>query len=193
MFHEDVPLTFIRSVFDAMGAADWHTYQILTKRAKRLEEVSAVLPWHDNVWMGVSVENQDNVWRVDHLRRSGAKVKFLSVEPLLGPVTLDLAGIDWVITGGESGPKARPFDPAWAASVRDQCRSAGVKFFHKQNGGKNKKKSGRLLDGRTHDEMPNIRVKAAPNRAERIRIAAPLGPGSTGRNSLPTLPDEAVE
>ena len=192
LFHDDVPLAFIRSVFGVMGAADWHTYQILTKRAERLEELAASLPWHDNVWMGVSVENQENAWRVDHLRRTGAKVKFLSVEPLLGPVTLDLTGTDWVITGGESGPKARPFDPAWAASVRDQCRAAGAKFFHKQNGGRNKKKFGRLLDGRTHDEMPAIRAKKAPARAERTRLAAPFVQSGTGRTELAMLdPDLA--
>jgi protein gp37 len=186
-FHEDVPLSFLRPVFDVMGVASWHTYQILTKRAERLEALSASLPWPDNVWMGVSVENQENAWRVDHLRRTGARVKFLSVEPLLGPVTLDLPGIDWVITGGESGPRARPFDPAWAAAVREQCRAAGVRFFHKQNGGKNKKKSGRLLDGRTYDEMPAARAEAVPSWRERTRLAGRFTPPTSARVELTTL------
>jgi protein gp37 len=171
LFHKDVPLEFIRRAFAVMRAADWHTYQILTKRAERLEELAPHLAWPDNVWMGVSVESQPYAYRIDHLRRTGAKVKFLSVEPLLGPVTLDLSGIDWVITGGESGPRAREFDPAWALSVRDQCRAAGVKFFHKQNGGRNKKATGRELDGETYDEMPDVLPAAVPPSRERKGVS----------------------
>ena len=155
LFHKDVPLAFIQRVFETMNAADWHTYQILTKRAERLEALSPELPWASHIWMGVSVENADFVSRIDHLRRSHAHIKFLSLEPLLGPLpNLDLTGIDWVIVGGESGPKARPMDPAWVVDIRDRCRASGVAFFFKQWGGTNKKKAGRILDGRTWDDMP---------------------------------------
>lgn len=171
LFHDDVPDDFIRRVFEMMAAASWHTFQCLTKRDERLERLAPSLVWPANVWMGVSVENQDNASRVKNLRQVPAQVRFLSVEPMLGPVTLDLAGIDWVITGGESGRHARPFDPAWALSVRDQCKAAGVAFFHKQNGGRNKKKTGRKLDGRTWDEMPPIIPARVPSRAERKRLA----------------------
>lgn len=122
------------------------------------------------------MEGQGYAARVDHLRRTGARVKFLSVEPLLGPVTLELTGIDWAITGGESGPRARPFDPAWALAVRDQCRAAGTLFFHKQNGGRNKKKAGRLLDGRTYDEIPKVLAVPVPRKRERIATAKRLVP-----------------
>lgn len=155
LFHEGVPLPFIRRVFKAMAASPQHTYQILTKRGDRLEEISPELDWPENVWMGVSVENADYVFRIDHLRRTGAAVKFLSLEPLLGPLDdLNLAGIDWVIAGGESGPGARPMDPEWVRSIRDQCRLSGVAFHFKQWGGVNKKKTGRILDNRTWDEFP---------------------------------------
>jgi protein gp37 len=154
-FHEDVPLPFIQRVFDVMRRADWHTFQVLTKRADRLERVAAELPWPANVWMGVSVEREDYTFRIDHLRRTPAVVKFLSLEPLLGPLRgLDLAKIDWVIVGGESGPRARPMDPSWASDIRDQCRRARVPFFFKQWGGRNKKAAGRQLDGRTWDGWP---------------------------------------
>lgn len=159
LFHEDVPLDYIQRVFHTMHAADWHQYQVLTKRAERLEQVSPHLPWARQIWMGVSVENADYVDRIDHLRRSGAQVKFLSVEPLLGPLEkLNLSGIDWVIVGGESGPGARLVDPAWVAAVRDQCVRAGVAFFFKQWGGVNKKRTGRELEGRTWDELPGALV-----------------------------------
>jgi protein gp37 len=155
LFHEDVPLEFIQKVFDIMHRARWHCYQILTKRSERLIELDPVLRWAANIWMGVSVENKDCRFRIDHLRRTRAAVKFLSLEPLLGPMPhLDLDGIDWVVVGGESGPGARPMDPRWATDIRDQCLAAKVPFFFKQWGGVNKKKAGRLLEGREWDEMP---------------------------------------
>lgn len=155
LFHEDVPIPFVQGVFDVMRRADWHTFQILTKRAERLEMLAPELPWSPNVWMGVSVERGDYTFRIAHLRQTTAAVKFLSLEPLLGPLPdLDLAGIDWVIVGGESGPRARPMDPSWAVGIRDQCRRAGVPFFFKQWGGRNKKAAGRLLEGRTWDQRP---------------------------------------
>ena len=135
LFHKSVPLDFIRSVFDTMQAADWHTFQVLTKRSDRLAEVASELPWPDNVWMGVSVERQDYAWRVDCLRQVRAQVRFLSCEPLLGLLDLDLDGIQWVIAGGESGPRARPMDLTWARSIRDQCHAADVPYFLKQLGG----------------------------------------------------------
>lgn len=155
LFHEDVSLTFIKRVFQTMAETPQHTYQVLTKRAERLEALSDSLLWSDNVWMGVSVESAEYAWRIEHLRRSGAAVKFLSLEPLLGPVdNLNLDGISWAIAGGESGPGARPMNPAWVRSIRDQCHSARVAFHFKQWGGVNKKKAGRILDGRTWDELP---------------------------------------
>jgi protein gp37 len=162
LFHQDVPLPFIQRVFDVMRRADWHTFQVLTKRADRLEKLAPELPWPANVWMGVSVEREDYTFRVDHLRRTPAAVKFLSLEPLLGPLPgLDLAQIDWVIVGGESGPRARPMDPSWASDIRDQCRGARVPFFFKQWGGRNKKAAGRMLGGRTWDELPEVRGSSA--------------------------------
>jgi protein gp37 len=157
LFHEDVPAEFITRAFDVMRRAHWHQFQVLTKRAERLEEMSLTLPWPPNVWMGVSVERQDYTFRIDHLRRTGAQIKFLSLEPLLGPlVGLDLHGIDWVIVGGESGPKARPMERSWVVEIRMQCKRAKVPFFFKQWGGANKKKAGRELDGRTWDQMPTL-------------------------------------
>lgn len=155
LFHESVPLAFIKRVFDVMRKTPRHTFQILTKRAERLEEVSSLLDWPDNVWMGVSVESQDFSYRIDHLRRTSAAIKFLSLEPLLGPLdNLNLQRIDWVIAGGESGPNARPVDAEWIRGIRNQCTQAGVAFHFKQWGGVNKKRSGRMLDGRTWDEFP---------------------------------------
>jgi protein gp37 len=155
LFHESVPIDFIRRVFDTMVDASQHTFQILTKRAERLEELSEVLKWPDNVWMGVSVESADYQYRIDHLRRTGAKTKFLSLEPLLGPLdNLNLLGIHWAIVGGESGPNARAMSPEWVRSIRDQCLDADVAFHFKQWGGVNKKKTGRTLDNRTWDEFP---------------------------------------
>lgn len=140
-----------------MNRAYWHTFQVLTKRADRLLEVSQELPWAANIWMGVTVERVDYVHRIDCLRKTGAFVKFLSIEPLLGPVPdINLDGVDWVIVGGESGPGARPMDSAWVTDIRDQCRVAGVPFFFKQWGGVRKKQAGRILEGRTWDEMPVI-------------------------------------
>lgn len=169
MFHDDVPPAYIQSVFDVMRRAHWHRFQVLTKRADRLAELSREIDWPDNVWMGVSVENADYINRIDKLRTTGARVKFLSLEPLLGPLRkLKLENIDWVIVGGESGHRARPMDPAWVTDIRDECKRAGVAFFFKQWGGKNKKKAGRILDGRTHDEMP---VSAPTGEAHRTHRA----------------------
>ena len=155
LFHKDVPLEFILRVFETMRAAHWHQFQILTKRHERLLELNPKLPWAENIWMGVSVENSDYVKRIDCLRKTGASTKFLSVEPLVGPIDdLNLEGIDWVIVGGESGRRPRPLNPEWVRSIRDQCEKAEVAFFFKQWGGTNKKKAGRELDGRTYDQMP---------------------------------------
>ena len=158
LFHEAVPLPFIRRVFETMRGTPQHTYQVLTKRADRLAEVSDELKWAPNIWMGVSVESEDYLSRIDLLRACGAAVKFLSLEPLLGPLNhLDLRGIGWVIAGGESGPGAREMDPEWVRAIRDQCVDARVAFHFKQWGGVNKKKAGRVLDGRTWDELPRSR------------------------------------
>ena len=155
LFHERVPLEFIQHVFSTMRNTPQHTYQILTKRADRLETLSPEIDWPDNVWMGVSVENEDYLYRINNLRNSGALIKFLSLEPLLGPLHgMNLTGIDWVIGGGESGPGARPINQTWVRDIRDQCIDAGVAFHFKQWGGQNKKKTGRMLDGRTWDEFP---------------------------------------
>jgi len=160
LFHTDVPLEFIRAVFEVMGKADWHTFQILTKRSERLVELAGQLPWHDNIWMGVSVENADYTYRIEHLRKVPAAIRFLSVEPLLGPIPrLPLQGIHWVIVGGESGPGARVMAPQWVRKIRDRCIAQGVPFFFKQWGGTRKKLTGRELDGRTWDEMPEIDSK----------------------------------
>jgi protein gp37 len=157
LFHRDVPTSYIRQVFSIMRCAHWHQYQVLTKRSERLLDLSKELEWAPQIWMGVSVESQEYISRIDDLRKSAAHVKFLSLEPLLGPLSnLDLRGIDWAIVGGESGPGARPIDPAWVTDLRDQCLRAGVSFFFKQWGGVHKKKTGRTLDGRTWDEMPTI-------------------------------------
>lgn len=157
LFHEGVPIEYIQKVFRVMNRADWHRFQILTKRAERLEALSLLLNWTSNIWMGVSIERDEYRERVDHLRRTGASIKFLSLEPLLGPLPfLDLTGIDWVIVSGESGPQSRPMDPEWVIDLRDQCRRAGVPFFFKQWGGKNKKRAGRMLEKRVWNEMPRV-------------------------------------
>jgi protein gp37 len=157
LFHKDVPLEFIQAVFDVIRRAHWHTFQVLTKRAERLSELDPLLTWPDNLWMGVSVENQDYTFRIDHLRQTHAKTKFLSLEPLLGAIPhMNLTGINWVIVGGESGPGARPIQPEWVTDIRDQCLAAKVPFFFKQWGGVNKKKTGRELEGRTWDELPSM-------------------------------------
>jgi protein gp37 len=155
LFHEDIPLEFIQGVFEVMASCPQHTFQILTKRSERLVAVSPMLPWRENIWMGVSVENVDTQFRVDHLREVPAKVRFLSCEPLIGPLErLSLGGIHWAIVGGESGPRSRPMSKEWVESIYKQCRKSGVKFFFKQWGGVRKDLTGRKLHGRTYDEMP---------------------------------------
>lgn len=155
MFHQKVPREFIVRAFDVMRQAHWHRFQVLTKRAERLASLSSDIPWSKNIWMGVSVESDSYRYRIDHLRDTDAAIKFLSLEPLLGPLDdLQLDGIDWVIVGGESGPGARPMNVSWVTSIRDQCTNAGVPFFFKQWGGVWKKKFGRTLEGRTWDQMP---------------------------------------
>jgi protein gp37 len=155
LFHKNVPSEYIQRVFDVMTRASWHRYQILTKRSERLMQMSSQLPWRSHVWMGVSVENEEYKFRIDHLRATAAEVKFLSLEPLLGALPrLNLHDIDWVIVGGESGPKARPLREEWVIEIREQCLTSGVPFFFKQWGGVNKKRAGRLLEGRTWDQMP---------------------------------------
>lgn len=157
LFHEDIPLDFIRRIFDTIAACPQHTFQILTKRGQRLAELAAVLPWPKNVWMGVSVEDLRVLDRIDYLRAVPATVRFLSCEPLLGPLELlPLEGMHWVIVGGESGPRARPIRLEWVTSILEQCRSAGVAFFFKQWGGVRKNRTGRQLHGRTFDEMPSV-------------------------------------
>jgi protein gp37 len=159
LFHIDVPLPFIKEVFDVMRRAHWHQYQVLTKRSDRVKELSQQLEWRPQIWMGVSVESEKYLHRIDELRKTDAYVKFLSLEPLLGPLRrMNLHEIDWVIVGGESGSAARPVDPAWVTDIRDQCERASVPFFFKQWGGAQKKRAGRTLDGRTWDEMPKALV-----------------------------------
>lgn len=172
LFHEDVPLEFIKRVFEVMASTPQHTYQILTKRAERLSELNKHLSWADNVWMGVSVESQPYWERAKHLKRTDARTKFLSLEPLLGPLELDdLSGIDWVIAGGESGPGARPIRESWARAIRDACIRSDVAFHFKQWGGVNKKATGRKLDGRTWDQMP-IRVRRKRRITDRFALQA---------------------
>ncbi|HBQ26796.1 MAG TPA: hypothetical protein DD791_10425 [Syntrophomonas sp.] len=155
LFHHDVPEEFILKVFDIMGAATWHRFQVLTKRSERLAELAERLPWANNIWMGVSVENQDYISRIEHLRRTPAIIKFISFEPLIGPVNnIDLANIDWVIVGGESGPGARPLKQSWVTAIRDKCLQDKVPFFFKQWGGTNKKQAGRVLEGKIWNETP---------------------------------------
>lgn len=166
LFHEDVPLAFIQKVFGVMQRAPQHHFQVLTKRSERLVRLSPKLPWPDNVWMGVTVENSNYTSRIRHLRQTSANVKFISIEPLLGPIPdIDLDGIDWTIVGGESGPGARPMRQEWAAGIRDQCLAAGVSFFFKQWGGINKKMTGRILDNRTWDERPRSLTRREANHA----------------------------
>lgn len=155
LFHNDVPESYIRRVFGVIADTPQHQYQVLTKRSKRLADIGTRLDWPPNLWMGVSVENSKYRFRLDHLRDVAAAVRFVSAEPLLGPLEdLDLDGIQWLIAGGESGPRARPIDPAWVLDLRDQCFAAGVPFFFKQWGGRTPKAGGRELAGRTHDDMP---------------------------------------
>lgn len=160
LFHEDIPIEYIKAVFHVMNDNPQHVFQVLTKRAQRLFQIHKQLKWTHNIWMGVSVEDDRVIDRIDYLRKTAAKVKFLSLEPLIGPLLrLKLKSIDWVIVGGESGHRPRPMDPQWVLDIQDQCQKFGVAFFFKQWGGKNKKASGRLLNGRTYDEMPEIELQ----------------------------------
>ena len=162
LFHEPVPLDYVRRVFDTMARAHWHTFQILTKRSTRLATVAGTLTWPENVWQGVSVDTERYVSRVADLTRVPAAVRFLSIEPLLGPIRdLPLQGIHWVIVGGESGGGRRPMAPEWVREIRDQCERGGVAFFFKQWGGRTPKSGGRLLDGRTWDGIPSTRLTAS--------------------------------
>jgi protein gp37 len=161
LFHQNVPIQYVQKVFDVMNDNPQHLFQILTKRAERLLDYDqqGKLNWSHNIWMGVSVENQGTTFRIDCLRQTRARVKFLSCEPLLGPLPdLNLDQIDWVIVGGESGPKARPMEADWVIDIMEQCKKANIKFFFKQWGGFNKKKAGRKLQGKIFDEMPEFNV-----------------------------------
>lgn len=158
LFHERVPVEFIADVFNVMRDTPQHTYQVLTKRSRRVRDLGRTINWPHNVWMGVSVESARYKFRLDHLRSVDPAVRFVSAEPLLGPLgKIDLTGVDWVIVGGESGPNARPMDPSWSREIRDQCQAAGVSFFFKQWGGRTPKIGGRELDGRTWDDLPGQR------------------------------------
>ncbi|MFH1069114.1 MAG: phage Gp37/Gp68 family protein [Candidatus Glassbacteria bacterium] len=156
IFHTKVPESFILDVFNTMSKAYWHTFQVLTKRSKRLLDLNTILGWRKNIWMGVSVECQDFCYRIDNLKFTDAEIKFVSFEPLLGPIGYDLSGIDWVIVGGESGPKARKINYKWVQNLRDQCLDLDIPFYFKQWGGFNKKKNGRELCGMVWDQMPVI-------------------------------------
>jgi len=157
LFHEDVPLEFIQKVFQVMNDASWHTFQVLTKRTERLVELAKYLNWTENIWQGVTVENRKYVGRINDLRKVPARIRFISFEPLIGEVgNLPLSDIDWVIVGGESGPRAREMKQEWVLSIKRQCEIQGVLFYFKQWGGIKKKKNGRLLLGRTWDEMPAL-------------------------------------
>ena len=157
LFHQDISVEFIQKVFQVMNQADWHTFQILTKRSERLSQLNSLLPWNENIWMGVSVEKEDYLYRIDDLRWTNADIKFISFEPLLGPVgEINLQNINWVIVGGESGPGARPIKKEWIEEIRKQCEYSKVPFFFKQWGGVNRKLSGRKLDGKIWNEMPDM-------------------------------------
>jgi protein gp37 len=157
LFHKDIPDEYIRRVFDVMVQANWHIFQVLTKRSPRLAKLGKTLPWAPHIWAGVSIELDRYHWRADHLRQVPAEVRFISAEPLLGPLPrLNLEGIHWLITGGESGHGHRPIDVDWVRDLRDRCQSEGVAFFHKQWGGRTPKTGGRDLDGRTWDEFPEL-------------------------------------
>jgi protein gp37 len=159
LFHKNVPTDFILNIFDIMNRAYWHTFQVLTKRSDKLLKLDKKIDWSPNIWMGVSVETERFMHRIDHLRDTNAITKFLSIEPLLGPIqNLNLHGIDWVIVGGESGPHARPMKAEWVLDIRDQCLVADIPFFFKQWGGVFKKRNGRTLEGRTWDQLPTAVV-----------------------------------
>lgn len=170
-FHTDVPETFIQEIFTVMNKTHWHQFQVLTKRPDRLVKLSKALPWTPNIWMGVSIETEDYIHRMDLLKSTDAYIKWLSLEPLLGPLPdLDLGGIGWVVVGGESGPGARPMDEAWVQEILDQCNDASVPFFFKQWGGVNKKKTGRILNGRTYDNYPKFKFNPVPSQKERTAL-----------------------
>lgn len=181
VFHEDVPAAFIAEMFEVMAAAEWHSFQVLTKRPERMVELAPSLPWPGNVWLGVTIENRRFVDRANLLRRVPAAVRFISAEPLLGPLQgLDLDGIDWLIVGGESGAEHRPMRAEWARELRDRCLAEGVAFFFKQWGGQRPKDGGRLLDGRTWDRLPEARCPmtartgvGADSAGDQLRLFAP--------------------
>lgn len=171
LFHEKIPVSFIQKVFAVMNDNPQHVFQVLTKRSERLLELHKFLKWTHNIWMGVSVEDSRVVDRISHLRKTNAKVKFLSLEPLIGPLpNLDLRKIDWVIVGGESGRKPRPMEPEWVIDIQEQCEQADVSFFFKQWGGRNKKAAGRVLNGRTYDEMPTTKVSKSTSRKKALSV-----------------------
>ena len=162
LFHRDVPLDFIRRIFDIMRKADWHTYQILTKRSERMLKLAPRLPWPPNVWMGVTAESSQQVFRMCHLQQVPATVRFVSMEPLLGPMgEFPIENIDWVIVGGESGPEARPMEKSWVIEIRNRCHRNNIPFFFKQWGGFNRKESGCLLDGKYYHQMPEYKIPSA--------------------------------
>ena len=174
LFHKDIPDDFIKRVFRTMELAHWHTFQILTKRSERLAEIAGNLTWPKNVWMGVSVESDEYTFRISDLKKVPAAVRFLSVEPLLGEIPrIQLRGIDWVIVGGESGPGSRPMEAAWVRQIRRKCKLQGVPFFFKQWGGRNKKAAGRMLDGRTWDEMPVPKIRQQSGQRSGINRLTP--------------------
>jgi protein gp37 len=157
LYHEDIPKEFILKVFEVMNKAHWHTFQILTKRVERLVEIAPRVHWTPNIWQGVTIENQDVAYRINFIRQIPATVRFLSCEPLIGPLyKIDLTGIHWVIVGGESGPKARPMSPEWVRTIRDLCTISNVPFFFKQWGGVQKHRTGRILDGHIWNQYPQI-------------------------------------
>ncbi len=171
LFHEDVPKDDIKRIFEVMRQAHWHTFQVLTKRSERLLSLDGELNWSDNIWMGVSVENKDYDFRIEHLRQTNAKIKFLSIEPLIGPIDeLNLTGIDWVIVGGESGTKARVMRKDWVSRIRDICLAADVPFFFKQWGGVNKKRNGRSLEGRIWDQIPDLSTRSTLFKLQSQRL-----------------------
>jgi protein gp37 len=160
LFHERIPDAYIARIFEVMGEASQHTFQILTKRHERMAELARELPWHPNIWIGVTIENRRFVHRADYLREVDSAVRFISAEPLLGPLEgLDLSGVDWLIAGGESGPRHRPVKLEWLRELRDKCLDEGVAYFFKQWGGVRSKSRGRLLDGQTWDQMPDLRAR----------------------------------
>ncbi|MBI3965020.1 MAG: DUF5131 family protein [Chloroflexi bacterium] len=172
---KDVPDEYVRRVFDVMVKADWHSYQVLTKRSRRLARLGQTLPWRPHIWAGVSIESDQYVWRADHLREVPAHVRFISAEPLLGPLPrLKLDGIHWLITGGESGHGYRACDPDWVRDLRDRCQAAGAAFFHKQWGGRTPKSGGRDLDGRTWSQMPGDTKVPPLNEPTPERLLQPV-------------------